>query len=65
VLRIELAIDNPARAEGMVGTGLLLINPPWPLEDNLKAALPALLKLLQRNDDGFWRCDWLVPEKIA
>jgi 23S rRNA (adenine2030-N6)-methyltransferase len=63
MLRVELAIDNPARAEGMVGTGLVLINPPWPIEDTLKAALPALLKLLQRNDDGFWRCDWLIPEK--
>jgi 23S rRNA A2030 N6-methylase RlmJ len=41
----------------------VLINPPWPIEDTLKAALPALLKLLQRNDDGFWRCDWLIPEK--
>ena len=62
VFRAELAIANPAKAEGMVGTGLLLINPPWPLEDTLKTGLPALLKLLQRNDDGFWRCDWLIPE---
>lgn len=65
VLRVELAIDNPARADGMVATGLLLVNPPWPLEERLKAALPAILKLLQRKDDGFWRCDWLVPEKNA
>ena len=65
VLRIELAIANPAQADGMVGTGLLLINPPWPLENTLKSALPELLKLLQRKNDGFWRCDWLVPEKTA
>lgn len=65
VLRAELAIDNPARAEGMVATGLLVVNPPWPLEEPLKAALPELLKLLQRTNDGFWRCDWLVPEKTG
>ena len=65
VLRVELAVANPAKSDGMVGTGLLLINPPWPLEDTLKAALPSLLKLLQRNDDGFWRCDWLIPEETA
>lgn len=65
VLRIELAVDNPAQADGMVGTGLLLINPPWPLDDTLKAALPELLKLLQRKTHGFWRCDWLVPEKTG
>lgn len=65
VLRAELAIDNPARADGMVATGLLVVNPPWPLEEPLKAALPALLKLLQRKGEGFWRCDWLVAEKTA
>lgn len=65
VLRVELAVENPARATGMAATGLLIVNPPWPLEDMLKAALPALLKLLQRKDDGFWRCDWLVPEQTV
>ena len=63
VLRVELAIENPERATQMVATGLLLINPPWPLEETLKAGLPPLLKMLQRKDDGFWRCDWLIPEK--
>lgn len=65
ILRVELAIDNPATTEGMVATGLLVINPPWPLETTLKQGLPPLLKLLQRKDGGFWRCDWLVPEQSA
>ena len=65
ILRVELAIANPADSEGMVATGLLIVNPPWPLETMLKAGLPGLLRLLRRNDEGFWRCDWLVPEKTA
>lgn len=65
ILRTELAIDNPASADGMVATGLLIINPPWTLETTLKEGLPPLLKLLQRKDGGFWRCDWLVPEETA
>lgn len=63
VLRAELAVDNPTRAEGLVATGLLVINPPWTLESMLKQGLPLLLKMLQRKDDGFWRCDWLIPEE--
>ena len=65
VLRAELAVENPVHAEGMVATGLLIINPPWTLETTLKQALPSLLKLLQRKEDGFWRCDWLIPEETA
>jgi len=65
VLRIELAIENPANTTQMVATGLLLVNPPWPLEDIVRAGLPPLLKLLQRKEDGFWRCDWLIPEQTG
>jgi 23S rRNA (adenine2030-N6)-methyltransferase len=40
-LRAEITIANPG-AEGLRGSGLIVINPPWTLESELKILLPAL-----------------------
>lgn len=50
--------DSPLR---MNGSGMLLLNPPWQLDREIKAALPALVRAL--GDDGAsWRLDWLKQE---
>lgn len=62
VLVAELCVypkDNPL---GMNGTGMLLINPPWRLEEELRAVLPWLWQKLAVNGAGGIRIDWLVPE---
>ncbi len=41
ILRAELIIANPG-AEGLRGSGLIVINPPWTLESELKTMLTAL-----------------------
>ncbi len=38
--------------EGMFGSGMFIINPPWMLETQLKEAMPALVKLLAQNPDA-------------
>ena len=38
--------------EGMYGSGMFVINPPWMLEQQLKETLPALVKLLAQNPDA-------------
>lgn len=45
ILRIELTISNPG-AEGLRGSGLIAINPPWTLESELRTILPALSNAL-------------------
>jgi 23S rRNA (adenine2030-N6)-methyltransferase len=42
VLRSELILREPRRQGGLLGSGLLLINPPFTLEPQLRAFLPAL-----------------------
>ncbi len=62
VLRIELRVrpaDSPA---GMNGAGLLVVNPPWRLDDALGAWLPWLLARLAPQGGGGLRVDWLVAE---
>jgi 23S rRNA (adenine2030-N6)-methyltransferase len=60
LLRCELSI-GPARAErGLTGSGLIIVNPPFPLERELRVLLPALVRWLAPN--GTYRLDWLSRE---
>ncbi|MBC7953224.1 MAG: 23S rRNA (adenine(2030)-N(6))-methyltransferase RlmJ [Rhodospirillaceae bacterium] len=44
------------------GCGLVLINPPWKLDESLAALLPWLAEVLA-PETGWSRVEWLVPEK--
>jgi 23S rRNA (adenine2030-N6)-methyltransferase len=58
VLRVELLVrpdDSPLR---MNGSGLLVLNAPWQLDQALQATLPTLCKALG-DDGGSWRLTWL------
>ena len=62
VLRVELRVrpaDSPA---GMNGSGLLLVNPPWRLDEELAQWLPWLRRQLAPQGQGGESVDWLVPE---
>jgi 23S rRNA (adenine2030-N6)-methyltransferase len=60
LLRCELSI-GPARAEGgLAGSGLIVVNPPFPLELELRVLLPALARWLAPT--GTYRLDWLSRE---
>ncbi len=48
-------------AERFNGSGLAIVNPPWPLEDELRDLLPWLAEVMAQSQGG-WRLDWLVAE---
>ncbi|MGE5505750.1 MAG: 23S rRNA (adenine(2030)-N(6))-methyltransferase RlmJ [Actinomycetota bacterium] len=50
--------DNPFRLNG---SGLVLVNPPWKLDEALARLLPWLSGVLAPG--GSWRAEWLVEEK--
>ena len=53
VLRIDLQVAAPGR--GLGRTGLLVVNPPFVLEEEALALLPALTRVLARDDSAkFW-----------
>ena len=60
ILRAELMIDE--RADRLAGAGLILVNPPWMLERELRLLLPALASVLAPNGTGRSRLDWLARE---
>jgi 23S rRNA (adenine2030-N6)-methyltransferase len=60
VMRCELSIGEPRPDSGLVGSGLILANPPYPLERELQIVLPALTRLFGQG--GSYRIDWLAGE---
>jgi 23S rRNA (adenine2030-N6)-methyltransferase len=59
MLRVELLVRRAVTDGGLAGSGLILINPPWPLSDELVLLGPALLARLRQNDGAHWTLDWL------
>ena len=62
ILRAELRVAAP-RDKALIGSGLLLVNPPWRLETELQVLLPALAVVLRRDREAATRLDWLAAEK--
>jgi len=57
----ELMVRRADSPVGLNGAGMLLINPPWQIEESLALALSWLAPLLSPAD-GRGRVDWLVGE---
>jgi 23S rRNA (adenine2030-N6)-methyltransferase len=62
ILRAELTVAPGAADARLAGTGLVVVNPPWTLEDELAVLLPALAKVLGRDRPGTFRLDRLTTE---
>jgi 23S rRNA (adenine2030-N6)-methyltransferase len=62
VLAVELCVHPDDSRAGLNGSGMLLVNPPWKVDGDLRAALPALHAILAPEGRGRWRVDWLAGE---
>jgi 23S rRNA (adenine2030-N6)-methyltransferase len=62
VLRAELVVAPLGDPRRLNGCGLILLNPPWTLPDELAILLPALAKILGRGAQAGTRLDWLAGE---
>lgn len=58
----ELNIHNEHADYGMTGSGMIVINPPWGLQDDMQQALPYLAKVLGENGEGSYRIEELAGE---
>ena len=59
----ELQIAGDAAEVRMKGCGLLILNPPWQIEAEIRAVLPILAERLRIDSGAATRVRWLVPEK--
>lgn len=58
-LRAELLVAPLGDPTRLNGAGLIVVNPPWTLESELCALLPALAGILGREGNGRFQLDWL------
>jgi 23S rRNA (adenine2030-N6)-methyltransferase len=63
ILRAEINVGGPVNADRLRACGLVVINPPWTLESELRIILPTLAQALSRGRGSAHRLDWLVGEK--
>ena len=62
ILQIELAVRPDSDQRGMTASGMIVINPPWMLEGQMKTVLPYLSKTLVPENTASWKVDWITPE---
>jgi 23S rRNA (adenine2030-N6)-methyltransferase len=62
ILRAELTIRKPSTPPRLFGTGMIIVNPPYTLEGELKTLLPALAPVLADEGRGTWRIEWIRGE---
>ncbi|MFC0180677.1 23S rRNA (adenine(2030)-N(6))-methyltransferase RlmJ [Thorsellia kenyensis] len=63
ILQIELGVRPDSDKRGMSASGMIVINPPWKLENQMKEILPWLTKVLAPDGHGHFSVEWLVPEE--
>ena len=63
ILRAELSIKQIDENSGLSGSGVLIVNPPYTLETDLRALLPALAQRLGIEGNGRSHVEWLTPAR--
>ncbi|MDZ4263588.1 MAG: 23S rRNA (adenine(2030)-N(6))-methyltransferase RlmJ [Pseudomonadota bacterium] len=62
ILAAELTIKPLQAEKEMCGSGMIIINAPWQLDQQLKNELEWLWPLLSDTQEGGVNVEWLVPE---
>lgn len=62
ILKIELAVCPDSDQRGITASGIIVINPPWKLEQQMRVILPWLHKVLVPEGIGHTCVEWIVSE---
>ncbi|MFC1170840.1 23S rRNA (adenine(2030)-N(6))-methyltransferase RlmJ [Pasteurella multocida] len=62
ILQIELAVRPDSDQRGMTASGMIVINPPWTLTQQMQNILPYLTDVLVPEGTGSWTVKWITPE---
>jgi len=62
-LRVDLRIREGFKGGGLAGSGLIVINPPWQVDEELQVLVPALAGRLGLGDWGQGTVRWLLPPR--
>ena len=62
IMDIEFFIRPPSAEPRLDGTGMVVVNPPYPLDGELKVLLPTLNAVLAETPGASWSVRWLSGE---
>ncbi len=62
ILRIELTIRPSSQPPRLYGTGMIVVNPPYVLEEEMRMLLPELGRILGDGGQGRWALQWVAGE---
>lgn len=60
-LKAELRVRELFKQGGLAGSGVIVVNAPWKLDEELALLVPALGKRLGLGNWGHGKVEWLVP----
>jgi 23S rRNA (adenine2030-N6)-methyltransferase len=60
-LKVEMRVREAFKDGGLAGSGLVIVNPPWTLDEELALLVPALAGRLGIGSWGQGRVNWLLP----
>jgi len=63
ILRAELCVGETPLAGPLGGCGLIIVNPPWQLDNELSVLMPSLATALGTAGTAGHRLDWIAGEK--
>jgi len=62
ILRAEVIIRPATNPPTLHGTGMIIVNPPFVLESELRVLLPALARILGDEGEGRHKLEWITGE---
>lgn len=62
VMGVEFALTAPAAESGLWGSGLIVVNPPYQLDEQVRQVLPWLKRTLKATPEAISEVRWLAPE---
>jgi len=65
MLCAELSVRSDRDVTGLAGSGLIIVNPPYTLEDEMKLLLPCLTGLLAEAKGASFTIEWVRGEHVA
>ncbi|MEO5325530.1 23S rRNA (adenine(2030)-N(6))-methyltransferase RlmJ [Mesorhizobium sp. CC13] len=65
ILDIAFEIRPPSPEPRFDGTGMVVVNPPYALEAELRVLMPVLGKILVQDGTARWSAEWLAGEAPA
>ncbi|MEW9807551.1 23S rRNA (adenine(2030)-N(6))-methyltransferase RlmJ [Mesorhizobium sp. ZMM04-5] len=62
ILDVAFEVRRPSREARFDGTGLVVVNPPFVFEKEMRVLLPELVGALAEDDGARWSLEWLAGE---